>query len=447
MIQYTDMKSPSQITLVIFGISGDLSRRKILPAAIRLFASGKLPEKFRLIGVTRQAISIDDIFNRLIDVPDKALVEKFKEKCEIFQADLSKNEEFIRLSERLEEIDDNDRESARLFYLSVPPDSLGSLIDNLGTTKTTGLIYKLIFEKPFGENGRSAESVFKKTNEYFTEEEIYRADHYMAKSMVQNIFNWKKKYEGFEALFSNEYIERIEVTSLESIGIEGRANFFDKTGAIRDLTQSHLLEVLAQTMRGKDESRQEILQSLLPINEDEFNRYAIRGQYDGYRTEVGNETSMTETFAELTFFSQDSRWLNIPLTLVTGKALDCKKSEIILYLKENNGERGHISFHIQPDIEIDFSSLPESLQGVLGTIKKDLSGQEQVTPEGYELILLEVFAGSKELFLNKDEIRELWRLIDPIMARFAVESQDLLIYDKGSSLLEIRKKYEHTKDK
>ena len=387
------MEEEKHITLVIFGISGDLSKRKILPALSELYKRNLLPSNFHIIGISRKKITIGD-FN---------LEKVFESKCEVIKMDVANIDEYRMLNERIKELNGNEY-GENLFYLSVPPETLPNLIKNIGESKLENYKTKLLFEKPFGTDYNSAEKLIKETKQYFADDEVYHIDHYLAKQIVKDLITWKSSPKN-EALLDKDNIKKIEIISLESLGIEGRGNFYEGTGALRDLIQSHLLEMLAIVIKGPHEDKVDVLRKL-SIDEGR----TVRGQYAGYNEDVGNIDSLTETFASVTCYSSDPIWEGIPFTLTTGKALDRKVIEINITTND-----GIIKFEQETKINID------------GQIYD------------YEKILFDAIDGDKTIFLGNEEILATWKLINPILESWK-QSSYIFKYDKGSTLLDIIKK-------
>ena len=437
------MERLASTTLILFGISGDLSKRKVLPSLIHLYEKDLLPPNFHIVGISRRDITLDAIFKDFSKNFYSELLNRFKNICEIIKLNVDDIHDFEKLDIKLNIIDKDHNKNERIFYLSVPPDTLLNLIESLGSTQRSSsrknITTKLIFEKPFGTNLYSAQNLIAKTAHYYTDDEVYHIDHYLAKQMVQNILIWKEKYGEFQKYLSGHTIKKIEILSLESIGVEGRADFYNHTGALRDLVQSHLLEVLALFINKPNLSRESALRELaLDL------KSIKRGQYKGYRDEINDSTSLTETFAQTGFYSNNTVWENVEFLLITGKAIDKKSFQINLYDKNNNCT---ISIQMQPQPEVRYSlKLPENLLEDLKNIDTDILEQNS-NYEDHELLLLDIFKGKKDLFLSNEEILLSWKLIDPIIERWSHQTNDLFIYDKGSNLIEINKIYENSQNK
>ncbi len=311
-------------TLVIFGITGDLSRRKLLPALANIIESNEADE-LSIVGVSRRPVEQFEVLGEHHGTLNGT--------TSLFQMDLDNVDDYVKLRDYI----GAGADEQVLFYLSVPPESATGIIEGLGKAGLNAPLNKLLLEKPFGRDLASAQEMIDHTAVYLHESQIYPIDHYLAKEMAQNIVTFRARNAIFSYLWSSQYIERIEVVALEAIGIEGRAAFYEQTGALRDIVQGHLLQLLALTLAPlPDEEmnwdslptrRQAALDALIPA--DPAN--AIRAQYDGYRSEVGNPDSSVETFVSLELHSTDPAWQGIPLALTTGKALSRKKTEVRIH--------------------------------------------------------------------------------------------------------------------
>jgi glucose-6-phosphate 1-dehydrogenase len=381
--------------LILVGITGDLSKRKLLPAITSLKEQGKLPEQFRLVGITRQAdISI--------------------EGADVFQMDLESAPDYIKLKEHLEAIEKEFGAPAqRLFYLSVASAVALPIVEQLDTAGLSKIVNtKLLLEKPFGTDAENGSMLIKNIDNAFVSEQVYRVDHYLAKDCVR-----KLAAEHIE----KKNLQKIELVAFEEIAIEGRADFYEQTGALRDFVQSHLLEVIATTLVDMPvhteltatieplkaaDTRLHVLQQLsIPIdpangsNYDNVIKYVHRGQYHGYRDNVSNKDSVTETSVVVTLQSNDEALKNVVITLKTGKALAEKVTELRLTYKDE---------------------------------EKVISLDEKYN--AYEHVFADAISGNKEFFVSPDEVIENWRILKPIQEAWKTSSEDLKIYKPGSKM-------------
>ncbi len=384
------MKKKIPTILIIFGISGDLTKRYLLPAIEKLSKAKKLSNKFKIVGITRQ------------NHPD------------LYQMDVENKGDYEKLNEYLKDIEKDFNEPAqRLFYLVVPPNASKNIIKLLGESNfNKNKKTKILLEKPFGTNFDSAQSLVEYVGKYFKPKQLYLVDHYLAKEAVNEIFNFRSK-KSVEKNWDNNFIENIEIVASEKLGIEGRSQFYEQTGALRDFVQSHLLEILSLVLMRMPTSkiknipilRLKALKDLYIICDITKKECVKRAQYEGYRVEVGNKDTKIETFVSLNLSSKDKRWIGIPIKLVTGKKLKEKFTKINIKTK-----RGLIVF----DFKEKENSLGAYAQVLLGAINSD-----------------------HDLFVTNEEVLESWRILRDIQDLWEKNQEDISIYKAGSSYEEI----------
>jgi glucose-6-phosphate 1-dehydrogenase len=435
--------------LIIIGISGDLSKRKLLPAIGKIASTGMTPSEFKIVGITRQSdIKIESLL-------DGATNKDFLlENMSLFSMDLSDGEEYKRLKVYLGELEKNFESSAQyLFYLSVPPNTSRSIIELLGKSgfgEMEGT--KLLLEKPFGVDLKSATDLVHHIDQYFKHEQVYRIDHYMAKETAQNIIVFRDGNSLFKRTWNKDFISKIEITASEDIGIEGRANFYEQTGALRDLVQGHLFQLLALVLMDIPADnhlvdvphlRYEALKDLyIPSTNSSLLPHVKRGQYKDYREEVNNKDSMTETFASIDLESKNPKWEGVNINLTTGKALKSKFTEIkILYKKEHDHESNELILRLQPDEGISFSVWAKrpGYEHQVSRHSLNFSFKDHYTalPEAYEQVLFNAINGDHSLFSSSEEVIETWRILDSLQKVWATSAYDLIIYKKGSIISEV----------
>lgn len=288
---------------MIVGITGDLSRRKLLPAIEKIVAAGAAPRELHVIGITRREVTADEILSDI-----KTSTDFLKRNLEMYQMDLASPDDYVKLKSHLDSTRKEMGASTQtLFYLSVPPQISQPIITSLGTsgisrTQDT----KLLLEKPFGVDLESAEELVEHVKSHFDEDQVYRIDHYLAKEMTQNVVVFRQGNSLFKRAWNNEFVESIEIIASENIGIEGRAEFYEQTGALRDVVQSHLMQLAALVLADFPsvdwstipEQRLRALQQLMAPQD--IDRDVVRGQYAGYKDEVQNPHSVVETFVSVT---------------------------------------------------------------------------------------------------------------------------------------------------
>lgn len=429
----------TQTVLVIFGIMGDLSRRKLIPALVNIAEAGLL-KNTRIIGITRQNLTAHDA---LANLPDSTInTSKIESLLEVFTMDLTDEKSYSRLWS-LAQKHAKTPDTQIVHYLSVPPQAAGPIVQFLGKTKP-GVVTKLMLEKPFGIDLTSAEEAIKNIDNYFDEEQVYRIDHYLAKEMTQNILTFRTQNAIFRHLWSAAYIEKIEVIAAEKIGIEGRTTFYEQTGALRDFMQNHMMQLLSLILMdipssdaGIPAKRQEALAQLKPIDL----RNVRRGQYDGYRSEVDNADSATETMVDMTVYSAAERWQGVPIRLLTGKKLSEQTTEIRVFFKKSNAsESDRLVLHVQPEqgIGIDLWVKKPGFDKTLEMASLTYQYPPTVRPvEAYERVLLDAFSSDKSLFTSAPEVLESWRLLEPVQQHWELHDDDLLIYKPGISVDEL----------
>lgn len=416
--------------LLIFGITGDLSVRKLLPALDAIDQSGECGE-LEIIGVSRREVDVAALL-------ESARAERLTAKTSVFSMDVARAEDYARLKEFVALGDDEQL----LVYLSVPPNAATQIVDFLGEAGLNAPNVKLLFEKPFGRDYISATEVIARTARYYDEAQIYRIDHYLAKEMAQNIVALRGGNALFGHIWSGAAIEKIEIVALETIGIENRRDFYEQTGALRDVVQGHLLQLLALTLMEIPDNfdwdklpalRLKALENLLPADPTQ----AGRAQYDSYQKEVENPGSLTETFAAVKLSTTSPQWKNVPITLVTGKAMDQKTTEIRIDLrKTHDAQSNRLTLKIQPDegVQIELFTKKPGYDRAFETQKLAFSYPENaVLPDAYEHVLVDAIRSRKSLFASSDEVLRSWQLLQPLLDAWEMDNRPLTTYPKGSA--------------
>ena len=418
-------------TLVIFGITGDLGRRKLLPALQQVFAAKKFTQ-LSVLGVSRREVSSESV------LAQSHTEATFADKLSMFQMDLAEVSEYVRLKKHLH----HEGAEQILIYLSVPPATATRIVDFLGEAGLNTSNVKLLFEKPFGFDEISARDMITRTERYFHEDQIYRIDHYLAKEMAQNIAILRSANPLFETIWNAEHIESIELLAAEAIGIEGRGQFYEQVGALRDVLQGHLLQLLALTLMQVEapidwrELPQRRLMALDQIEPADPAR-SVRAQYIGYQEEADNPGSEVETFVSMELFSRDPRWQDVPIRLTTGKALDRKTTQICLSIRADDGEAPNkIVLHIQPDegVEIDLFVKKPGYERALERQRLRFSYPvDTALADAYEQVLVDAIDGKKSLFASSDEVMRAWQIVAPVQDAWNNNQTHLYFYEKGSS--------------
>lgn len=455
--------------LVVYGATGDLMRKKIVPALFHLFNKGELPDMFRIIGFSRRDWGDMDfrahvreiLVNHFKDRAETDRVEKFIGMFRYQQGQFSDDASYSALHAMLAE---SDAEwgvcSNKLFYLAVPPSSYEVIFNHLassGLTKPCSAEEgwtRIIVEKPFGDDLKTARALDETLSTLFQESQIYRIDHYLAKEMLQNIMTFRFANNLFELAWDNRLIESIHVCVFESIGVEHRGAFYERVGALRDVGQNHLLQMLALVMMDHPESfdadavrgkRAEIMTKIKTPTPEEIKNNTSRAQYTGYREITGvAPNSEVETYFKVTLSLDTPRWRGVPLVIESGKRLGEPLKEIVITFKhpspclcppDGPHHKNEVIIRMEPheEILIEFWSKRPGLS--MATEKKmfnfmlrDSSERQQYTEE-YEKLLLDCIRGDQTLFVSTREIREMWRIIDPIVAAWKDGAIPLTYYE------------------
>ncbi|HUD11530.1 MAG TPA: glucose-6-phosphate dehydrogenase [Candidatus Saccharimonadia bacterium] len=451
--------------LVIFGITGDLARRYLLPALYHLSSDGLLPEHFEVIGITRRGTTVEnllaniktEITNHEDSCSDQAL-QKLGASIRIVKMDMTDVAEYRALKKTLDAIEDEHSTCLnRLFYLSIPPQIFGTVVDFLGETGlNSGCQHgssdsRIMVEKPFGYDLATAKELISRLRRSFREEQIFRIDHYLAKETVQNILTFRFSNPIFKKIWDRHSISSISISAKETIGIEGRAVFYDSVGALRDFVQNHLLQLLSVvTMNEPAEmnstqihaQKLKLMKHIHNIEVAEVGAETVRGQYRGYTDEVGKAGSTTETFARVSLRIEDDRWKGVPVVLETGKHLDARTAEIGLTFSDSPDwpEEGNtLLFRLQPNegISIDVMAKKPGFELQAGRVEMafnyDHTNGKDIHPNAYERVLIDGIRGDQTLFASSDEVLESWRIVDNVVQEWAKNGDGLIEYEPGST--------------
>lgn len=448
--------------LVIFGISGNLAQEKLLPALYQLLKFNRLPERFTVVGVFRdQSVNVEMLVQKLeitllrsLKECDIEILQKLKSIIKPIVMDSTSVEYHYQLRTLLETIDhEHQTAHQRLFYLAIPPNIFMDVITCLGEAglnRENELVARRIFvEKPFGLNLQSAKDLVEHINYYFAEHQIYRIDHYLAKETAQNILTFRFNNPIIEDLWGRQFIDHIQISALQKITIDGRASFYEGMGALRDIVQSHLLQLMALIMmEAPDGSDSEsvhreklaLLESIQPVKQNHVDELSVRGQYEGYRDEVGNERSNIETYAALKLEASNSRWGGVPVLLRTGKALSQSFTEISIVFKSRSKRElppNILKIRIQPDegITVQLTAKKPGFTNELQLVNMDFSYHESFkgdNPDAYERVLVDAIAGDQSLFASSAEVIRSWEILEPVLEYWQYNPMQPTIYPKGS---------------
>lgn len=473
------MKGNDSHIYVIFGASGDLTKRKLVPALYSLFVQGLLPDKFALLGVSRSEFTDDEFriamksaINEFKEIDNTAKIDDFVTKIYYELIKFDEASTYLLLKKRIELLrKDGDISGNSIFYLSTPPSLYGIIpchLASVGLNKQDDGWKRVIIEKPFGYDLESATKLKDQLLEHWAEEQLFRIDHYLGKETVQNLLVTRFSNGIFEPLWNRNYVHHVEITSAESLGVEKRGGYYETSGALRDMIQNHLLQVAAFTAMESPSSLEpmairneilKVLQSLRPIRKEDVKTHAIRGQYlashikneaiPGYREEAGvDPNSMTETFAALKFYIDNWRWGGVPFYIRTGKRLPTRVTEVVIHFKATphflfSRGTGHnttnqLVIRIQPDegILLKFGmKIPGAgfeVQNVnMDFHYSDLSHQR--IPSAYERLLFDSIKGDSTLFARTEEVIEAWKFLTPVLEEWKNDKEiPLYGYPAGS---------------
>lgn len=456
------IKNDNQI-LVIFGASGDLTARKLIPAVFHLFLKNYLPENYAILGVSRTEFT-DEAYRQKVVFENPHLInqkgandeslKKFSNLIHYEPIDTTDAAEYEKLKNRILKVNKaHETASNAIFYLSVPPSMYGVIpkyLAQAGLNKEEKGWTRLIIEKPFGYDLESARALNKSLLEDYKEDQIYRIDHYLGKETVQNLLVTRFANSIFEPLWNRNYIHRVEITSAESVGVEKRGGYYDGSGALRDMIQNHLLQLVslvamepparsdANSIRNE---KLKVFQSIKPLTDEDIRKNVIRGQYLeskingepvlGYRQEPGvNPESRTETFAALKFYIDNWRWEGVPFYIRSGKKLPTRVSEVVIHFKPTHhhifkndkkvNKQNMLILRIQPDegILLKFGmKIPGAGFNVeqvnMDFLYSDLT--DAYVPDAYERLLLDCMQGDATLYARGDSVEAAWEFIDPIL--------------------------------
>ena len=444
--------------IAIFGVTGDLARRKLIPSLYSNFIKGRLPERLHIVGVGRRewtdATLIDHAHQSLINYAGAIFNERawqcFRETLSYCKVNLPQPETYLNLQDHLEALDGG--QSNRLYYLSIAPEFYADVIGNLGAldlarervsphrdggTKGGSGWRRIVIEKPFGYDLKTAQSLNRILHTVFDESQVYRIDHYLGKETAQNILFMRFANNIFEPIWNRSHISNVQVTVAESVDVGTRAGYYDRSGVMRDMVQNHMLQLLsliameppsafdAVALRNE---KVKVLQATRAVKLED----TVRGQYESYRCAEGVATdSTTPTFAALKLFIDNWRWKDIPFYLRSGKALRQKTTQVnILFKRPPNSifeltdrgdhSRNVLSICIQPDEGIHLTinaKIPD--QQIAKPVDMELLYENAFDadnlPDAYERLILDAINGDAQLFIRSDEIESAWRIVDPII--------------------------------
>ncbi len=456
---------------IVFGGTGDLAERKLIPALFRRFVDGQIPQISRIIGAARGEMDT----NAYRDFARQALethvhsneltadsIASFTQMLHYVSVDAKSDKGWHELKTLL-----GDEERVRAYYLAVGPAIFGDIADRLHSNGMVRARSRLVIEKPIGKDLQSAHQLNEDVGRHFREDQIFRIDHYLGKETVQNLLALRFANTLYQPVWNASYVDHVQITVAEDLGVEGRGNYYDNSGAIRDMVQNHLLQLLclvameppaSTDANAVRDEKLKVLRSLKPINAANVNQVTVRGQYKAgaakgiavpaYLDEVDNKQSDTETFVAIKAEIENWRWAGVPFYLRTGKRLSSRVSEIMVQFKPvphnifedaaNTINANRLIIRLQPDegVKQGITIKDPGPGGMrLRDVDLDMSFADSFSsraPDAYERLLLDVIRGNQTLFMRRDEVEAAWTWIDPLIAGWAETGQKTSKYTAGS---------------
>jgi glucose-6-phosphate 1-dehydrogenase len=460
-------------SLIIFGASGDLTSRKLIPALYNLYCKNRFLQPINIVGFARTVMDSGEWRKRLEETTRQFAGKTFTDEswknfsaCIHYHAgDIASPESFTSLAAFLDKLEaSEERPASRLYYLAIAPEFYGPAAERLAAAglarETPNSGRRIVIEKPFGTDLVSAQKLNESLQNNFNESQIYRIDHYLGKETVNNILVLRFANAIFEPIWNRNYIDSIQITANEEVLVGRRAPYYEKAGILRDMFQNHLLQILtfaamepparfdAKAIR---DEKLKVLQSIRPLSEDEALKNSVRGQYRSYRDEPGAaKASMTATYGAVRLFIDNWRWKDVPIFLRSGKAMSCRTTQILINFRQPPHSLFAGKSGLQPDgnrlllqlqpaegIQIHFmSKVPDTEMKIRSAeLNFNFKGSFQgEMPDSYERLLLDALQGDASLFARNDEVEAAWHIIDPIQKAWdSGRMQEIEFYETGST--------------
>jgi glucose-6-phosphate 1-dehydrogenase len=461
------MDIPAPCSVVIFGASGDLTRRKIIPSLYRLFAIDLLPSSFFVLGTARTLISDSAFRDSMQEAVKEAFPQDFSESSwQVFSemlyytsVEYDLQDAYVGLRDKLLTLEKkHGTRGNRIYYLATPPAVYEPVIENLGTAGLStedGGYRHIVIEKPFGSDLESARRLNRTLAASFEEQQIYRMDHYLAKETVQNILMFRFANSLFEPVWNRRYIDHVQITVSETLGVEHRAGYYETAGVVRDMFQNHIFQLLAMTAmeppaifnaESVRDEKIKVFRSVRPFNLEDLPSQVVEGQYDkgtiegkevpAYRNETGvSPESITPTYTALKVHIDNWRWSGVPFYLRSGKRMSRRKAEISIHFRpvphlmfshtiEEKIEPNVLILRVQPDegIGLHFQAKNSGSKVCLNTVLMNFSYQNAFLLDGYERVLLDCMQGDQMLFVRSDGEEQTWALLTPLIEKLTADT-------------------------
>ena len=458
--------------LIVFGGTSDLSFRKLIPALYHRDIDGQIPQQARIIGISRKQLdnqAYQELAQQALlehasseNLTDEKL-KRFLSRLHFVSVDITAESGWDTLSELLS----NHDEFVRVFYLAVAPELFGTISKQIGQKGLINDKTRIVVEKPIGKDGNSANTVNKSIGSVFNEDQIFRIDHYLGKETVQNLMALRFANALFEPIWNSGHIDHVQITVAESLGVGSRVGYYDTAGAMRDMIQNHLLQLLclvameppasldANSVR---DEKLKVLRALKPIEEQSISKYTVRGQYTagaadggavpGYLEELGKSDSKTETFTAIKAQIENWRWTGVPFYLRTGKRLAKRVSDVVIHFKDiphsifdstvGQIQSNLLVIRLQPDegVMLKLMIKDPGIGGMrLRQVPLDMSFAEAFNvrhPDAYERLVMDVVRGNPTLFMRRDEVEAAWNWCDPILQVWEQSNESIHTYTAGS---------------